>query len=148
MEVPVEVPVEGEVQNNNQHGVFNCSGLQAELDERTGDLSIYGLRPGNLWIGDVDGISMWPTMQDKSAVIIEEVQPHDEIRVGDIVVFDNPEDSPYPIVHRVIKVGTDDQGWYAITTGDNTEETPEWVRSFNTLRRNEIWGKVRIYIDY
>ena len=146
VEVPVEVEVE--VKNNNDYGVFNCAGLQVELDERTGNLSIYGLRPGNLWIGDVDGFSMWPTLKDGSRVIIEEVQPWDEIMVGDIVVFDDPMEVVQYIIHRVVEIGSDEEGWYAKTVGDNLEKSTEWVPLYLYLRRSEIWGKVRIYIDY
>ena len=101
-----------------------------------------------LWIGDVDGFSMWPALRDHSAVIIEEVQPHDEIVVGDIVVFDDPTGEHDYIIHRVIETGTDDGGWYAVTVGDNQEESTEWVPWYYTARRDEIWGKARIYIDY
>jgi len=145
-EVLVEVPTAAV--NNSQYGTFNACGLQVELDERTGNLSISGLRPGNLWIGDVDGFSMWPALRNHSAVIIEEVQPHDEVLVGDIVVFDDPTGVHDYIIHRVIEVGTDDVGWYAVTVGDNQEESTEWVPWYYTARRDEIWGKARIYIDY
>lgn len=130
---------------NAQYGTWNISGLSVSLDERTGNCSIFGLRPGNFWIGDVAGISMWPTLKDGSYVIAEEVQPQDEIKVGDIVLFDY--NGEY-LVHRVTEVGTDRNGWYALTVGDNKDLVGDERPLYYTCRRSEIWGKVRVYIDY
>jgi signal peptidase I len=47
------------------------------------------------------------------------IQPHssDEIKLGDIVSYERNGEL---IVHRVIEIGTDSQGLYFITKGDNS----------------------------
>ena len=64
------------------------------------------------------------------------------------MVFDDPRGIRDYIIHRVVEIDTDDMGWYAVTVGDNQEESTEWVPWYCTVRRDEIWGKARIYIDY
>ena len=123
-----------------QYGTYNYSTLNITLDESTGNISITGIHPGDMWLGNVDGISMWPTFRDGSEVLIEQVYANDVIEIGDIVVF-NYEDGY--TVHRVTGIGEDQEGWYALTEGDNKCEPV----LYHKCRRNEIWGKVRIYFD-
>jgi signal peptidase I len=49
-----------------------------------------------------------------------EIKPNseEELQVGDIVTF-KPFWSNKLIVHRIIQIGNDDEGWYCVTKGDN-----------------------------
>lgn len=138
-EVEVETPKEFQV------GVHKFSTLDILLDESKGEVTISGLSVGNLWLGRVDGISMFPTMKDGSAVIIEELCGGDIIKVGDIIVF-NSTMGPEYIAHRVSSTGYDDYGWYAETLADN-KYTSLGSAPYR-VRLGEVWGKVRVYLDY
>lgn len=46
-------------------------------------------------------------------------QSPEQIHVGDIIAFTPNSNSNELIVHRVIEIGVDEQGWYCITKGDN-----------------------------
>jgi hypothetical protein len=78
-----------------------------------------------------NGISMNPLFRDGD---ILEVFPYDgqEIRVGDVVAFDNP-DKPGKVIHRVVAV----QLSGILTKGDNCSVVDHW-----TLKPGDILGKV------
>jgi signal peptidase len=61
--------------------------------------------------------SMEPTFHKGDLVIVKGVDP-DEIKVGDIIVFENPWRG-IPVVHRVIGIEEVDGRRYFITKGDN-----------------------------
>jgi len=70
--------------------------------------------------------SMHPTLNLYSTAIQITPKSNNEIFVGDIVSYKKDDES---IIHRVIRVDSDDKGWYAITKGDNNEiEDEEKVR--------------------
>ncbi len=57
---------------------------------------------------------------DENANGIEIVpQSPDQLQVGDIIAFKPNLDRNELIVHRIIKIGNDESGWYCITKGDN-----------------------------
>jgi len=126
--------------------VVNCTygTLNITIDEPNGAINITGFRPSWIWLGRVSGISMFPTMRDGGTTLIEQVFANDVIQVGDIVVFNNPNITGDYIAHRVTEIGSDNEGWYAKTVGDNKDAPLFWV----TIRRDDIWGKVRAYFDY
>lgn len=64
------------------------------------------------------GKSMYPTLWGDSFQVYVRPENNSEIEDGDIIVY-NPPDKDYGIVHRVIKVSEDDEGWYVYTKGDN-----------------------------
>jgi hypothetical protein len=41
----------------------------------------------------------------------------------------------FSIVHRVIEIGNDEDGWYAITKGDNNPTPDPWKIRFEWVRR-------------
>jgi signal peptidase I len=43
-----------------------------------------------------------------------------DLQVGDIISFHRKLDNKDNVMHRIIQIGTDQDGWYAITKGDNT----------------------------
>lgn len=80
-----------------------------------------------------DTHSMEPVLGSKSTGI--EIIPGSEsdIKEGDIVSYAGSADEV--IIHRVIKIGNDAEGWYAITKGDNnTGNDPGKIR-FNQIKR-------------
>jgi signal peptidase I len=76
--------------------------------------------------------SMLPTITADSLAL--EIIPNssEEIQVGDVIsYFYNNK----MIIHRVLEIGFDEDGWYAITKGDNVKTIdPEKVR-FNMVQR-------------
>jgi signal peptidase len=79
------------------------------------------LRTTTPWIAVASG-SMSPALNVGDLVIIQGVPPN-QIKVGDIIVFDSPP-SPYPTIHRVIRVQNQSQNKTSfVTKGDvNVDE--------------------------
>jgi hypothetical protein len=70
------------------------------------------------WAKFADTKSMDPVF-DKGANALQIVpKSHDQIKTGDIISFTTDYQSGV-VIHRVIEIGTDEEGWYAITKGDN-----------------------------
>ncbi len=63
-----------------------------------------------------------------------EIFPESEkdIKTGDIVAYSFGEDL---IVHRVVEIGEDEQGWFAITKGDNNSEVDPGKRRLQEIKR-------------
>ncbi|MBW2965723.1 signal peptidase I [Candidatus Woesearchaeota archaeon] len=79
-----------------------------------------------IWAKIRDTHSMEPVLNKDSITL--EVVPNDpiDIKEGDIVsyLYDS-----IVVIHRVISIGEDSEGWYVITKGDNNlEEDPYKVR--------------------
>ncbi len=56
----------------------------------------------------------------------------DDIQIGDIISYSQGNTI---LIHRVMLIGTDDQGWFAIAKGDNNDRAdPNKVR-FSDIRR-------------
>jgi len=60
--------------------------------------------------------SMDPLLDSTANGIEIPVTSKEQIHVGDIVAY---EDGESLIVHRVTKIGEDEQGWFCVTKGDN-----------------------------
>ncbi len=78
-----------------------------------------------------DTNSMDPVL-DSSAngIEIKPTSPED-IHVGDIIVYQPDLRKPDLIIHRVIEIGSDEQGWYCITKGDNAIQDDGKIRFEN-----------------
>jgi signal peptidase len=94
----------------------------------------------------VDGHSMEPTLLEGDLIIIQGGLNASNIKVGyknsnpegDIIVFYKPgATSDQKIVHRAVKNGTDEHGFYIITRGDNVQGDDPWK-----VRPQHIIGKV------
>ena len=83
--------------------------------------------PNAKWATFTPTSSMAPTFdQGANAIQIIPKTP-DDIKVGDIVSYVWKDGTT--IIHRVIKTGNDENGWYAILKGDNIQNPdPEKVR--------------------
>ncbi|MEM4358203.1 MAG: signal peptidase I [Candidatus Pacearchaeota archaeon] len=63
--------------------------------------------------------SMDPVLDvEANAIEIKPEKPSD-LQVGDIISYRSV--SGDVIIHRIVKIGDDEKGWYAITKGDNNE---------------------------
>lgn len=84
------------------------------------------------WAYFTDTNSMDPVLDAEANAIEIAPKSPDDIQVGDIISYSS---SKGFIVHRVIETGYDEQGWYAITKGDNNPVAdPEKVRFENVKR--------------
>ena len=81
--------------------------------------------------------SMDPLIDDGTqAIQIVPLRP-EEIKVGDIVSYDSGKYGV--IIHRVIQIGQDEQGWYAIVKGDNNP-APDPVKVRFSMNRRVLVG--------
>ena len=70
------------------------------------DCYVAALKPSN---------SMEPAIDDGMYMVMQPV-PHTDLIEGDIIWYVSP---TYKAIHRIIEIGEDDIGWYALTKGDN-----------------------------
>lgn len=70
--------------------------------------------------------SMYPLLSANTTVLEKKPISEEELYIGDIIIYEYRDTR---IIHRIFDVGFDDEGWYAITKGDNNPHTdPEPVR--------------------
>ncbi len=74
--------------------------------------------PGIALASYTDTNSMDPLLDERTTGIEVIPRVEGEIHVGDVVSYESNNDL---IPHRVIQIGRDGQGWYAIVKGDNSE---------------------------
>ena len=86
------------------------------------------------WSTFTDTNSMDPVIdQGANAIQLVPKSPED-ISVGDIISYESKYTSG-TIIHRVVEIGYDDDGWYAIMKGDNNSmKDPGKVRFSQVLR--------------
>ena len=73
----------------------------------------------DVFITRIEGTgSMRPTLDGETLVFEHSINSSSEVHVGDIISY-NRSDSDAFIIHRVIKIGNDSQGWFAVMKGDN-----------------------------
>ena len=70
---------------------------------------------------------------EANAIQIVPQKPSD-IHVGDIISY-NTKLSENRIIHRVIEISEDEEGWYAITKGDNLDKPDPFRIRFNDIKR-------------
>lgn len=89
--------------------------------------------PNARWATFTPTHSMSPVFDAGSNVIQIIPQSNAEIKAGDIVSYTWQDGST--IIHRVIEIGNDENGWFAITKGDNSPYAdPEKVR-FSQIKK-------------
>jgi signal peptidase len=66
--------------------------------------------------------SMYPELKMYDIIVITGNQPFEDVKVGDIIVFDRPKDHNKVIVHRVVAVVDDDPKTLR-TKGDNNQSS-------------------------
>ncbi|MBI3036412.1 hypothetical protein HYY73_01460 [Candidatus Woesearchaeota archaeon] len=105
----------------------------AESQIRAGGEAVV-VRIANATIGRIEGTnSMGPLLGKNSTAIMILPQKSSDIAKGDIIAY-HSEEAGGLVVHRVTAVGSDEQGWFAVTKGDNSRNNdPEKVR-FEQIR--------------
>ncbi|MFT4312585.1 MAG: signal peptidase I [Candidatus Woesearchaeota archaeon] len=79
------------------------------------------------WTKITDTKSMDPTFDSTAHVVLKKVSNPAQVQVGDIITFTTPKGL---IIHRIIAIGYDQDGWFATTQGDNlAHPDPYPVRS-------------------
>ncbi len=82
--------------------------------------------PNLLWAKFTDTNSMDPVLDKEANAFETKPKNPDDIHVGDIISYSFGD---ILVIHRVIRTGNDENGWYAIVKGDNNPSTdPEPVR--------------------
>lgn len=75
--------------------------------------------------------SMRPILYEGTIVLEKTPTSTSEVFIGDIVVYEYKGDR---IIHRVIRMGWDEEGWFAITRGDNNPSEDPFKIRFSMLR--------------
>lgn len=120
--------------------------LEVILDETTGTITITGFNAGDLWLGRVSGISMFPTMKDGGYTIIEKTNLSD-VAVGDIIAFYDYLSGEY-VAHRVSEVLLIDGVLSVNTLADNKNVPSGSSPQPYPITEENYLGKVRAYFDY
>jgi len=90
--------------------------------------------PNAVWATFTDTHSMEPVLSAKANALEIVPTSTDQIHVGDIASYESKLVDG-TIIHRVIEIGSDSQGWYARFKGDNlSQPDPEKVR-WEQIRR-------------
>ncbi len=95
---------------------------------------IKGLPKGTCWGVIPDTGSMEPFIDDGMRVLLAPTENHEDLIIGDVIAYEAP--TSQLILHRIVGIGTDIEGWYCLTRGDNpliTTNDPWKIRA-NWLR--------------
>lgn len=80
------------------------------------------------WASFANTKSMDPLLDGEANGIEIKPKSIDDIHVGDVVSY-KPTFTDGLVIHRIVETGFDENGWYAITKGDNNNvEDPEKIR--------------------
>lgn len=97
----------------------------------------------------VKGNSMFPYIKDGDAVLLTGLAPED-VRVGDVVVFPDPQEPEQSVVHRVIEIDEQSDSPRAVTKGDANPSVDPF-----TVPLSRVIGEVKmviprggVFIDY
>src|SRR3989344_3990979 len=78
------------------------------------------LKLRNTTIADFNETNSMDPLIDSGAQGIQlTVESVGDIQIGDIVAYEPLEEPSEIVLHRVVEIGEDGNGWYAITKGDN-----------------------------
>ena len=76
--------------------------------------------------------SMLPLLSNTARAIQIIPESTNDLNLGDVISYDF---NGRTVIHRIVEIGFDENGWYAITKGDNNiQADPDKVR-FNQIRR-------------
>lgn len=90
--------------------------------------------PNAVWARFTPTHSMDPVLSDTAHALQIVPRSESDISVGDIVSFWSSQVNAN-VIHRVIEIGSDDQGWFAVTKGDNNPHPDPGVRRFRDISR-------------
>ena len=87
-----------------------------------------------IWAKFLDTNSMDPFIDEDANALEIVPKSASDLQVGDVASY-NSKFLDDPVIHRIVSIGEDDQGWYARFKGDNNPATdPEKVR-FEQINR-------------
>jgi len=86
------------------------------------------------WASFTNTNSMDPVLDEKTNAIEIIPKSSDNIHVGDIISYKS-DYADGTIIHRVIKIGSDEEGWYCIVKGDNNQSPDPGKIRFNQIKR-------------
>jgi signal peptidase I len=97
----------------------------------------------------VQGNSMNPTIEEEDAVYVTQADP-ENLSVGDIVIFDDPEDYHQSIVHRIVGFVEEDGIEYAVTKGDANAVVDPFLLPVNSVdgKVGMILPKAGVFLSY
>ncbi len=105
---------------------------------KQGDISIFGnrftVREGDVFVAVFENTDSMKPVLDQTSLAIQVPPSNYEVETGDIIAF-KANYTDKLVVHRIIATGTDSQGWFAITKGDNNP-TPDQGK----VRKEDIVG--------
>lgn len=82
------------------------------------------------WARYTDTNSMDPLL-DEGANGFEIIpKSSDDIELGDVIAYKHEKGT---IIHRVVEIGEDEKGWFAIAKGDNNPSSDPWKIRFNNI---------------
>ena len=85
------------------------------------------------WAIFADTNSMDPVFDAGSHAIQVFPSSKNDISVGDIISYNS--EMGFSIIHRVTQISEDEEGWYAITKGDNNPVADPWKIRFSQITR-------------
>ena len=86
------------------------------------------------WASFIDTNSMDPVLDETANAIQIIPKSTDDIQVGDIISYKS-DYADGTIIHRVIRIGNDEKGWYCIVKGDNNQSPDPGKIRFNQIKR-------------
>ncbi|OIO62503.1 hypothetical protein COY26_02680 [Candidatus Woesearchaeota archaeon CG_4_10_14_0_2_um_filter_33_10] len=86
------------------------------------------------WASFTDTNSMDPVIDEKANAIEIIPKSSDNIQEGDIISYKS-DYADGTIIHRIIKIGSDEEGWYCIVKGDNNQNPDPGKIRFNQIKR-------------
>ena len=86
------------------------------------------------WASFPDTNSMDPVIDEKANAIELIPKSAEDIHVGDIISYKS-DYADGTIIHRIIKISSDDKGWYCIVKGDNNQSPDPGKIRFNQIKR-------------
>lgn len=97
----------------------------------------------------VAGNSMSPALEENDAVIITAFDQH-ELSVGDVVVFNDPDDPRREIVHRVVELREEEGTLCAVTKGDANPAPDPYLTPVSQIkgRVSLVIPKLGIYLSF
>lgn len=87
------------------------------------------------WASFTDTNSMDPVFDAGHYAIQEVPRSEVDIHIGDIITYSHPSIQQGNLIHRVIQVGYDDQGWYAVAKGDNNANADPGKVRFSQIKK-------------
>ena len=132
-DLEVEQPLSlADVQNGNAERLSPQDNLTEEQIHVYQDRVVIDLE-GASWSRFTNTNSMDPVFDTGANGLEKAVDKPSDLSVGDIISFKH-EDADGIMIHRIIETGNDDQGWYAITKGDNNPKADPGLVRFNQVQ--------------